>query len=436
MTINFFNITTQNNWRNVTIKKRKFFLIKFLLRKLALKHKYDLNTYKYWSLIVQALTKTFVLTSYSLQQNLKSFGKFLYKKIRIIQSFIKSLRFKITDLHNLKLLKFVSNLQFFNAWNSISMFTKGKNVDLFYIKLRESFLLNISNFNDFIQIKNDFGIYINFTEKSTKNFNFYVFQLYLKLYELEENLQWFNWRVFRSDIGVHKYLFYKEPVLVNFFKIVRAYGYQFWHKTQFKSVHTTGIKKFKLKKRWRFWREFKKCLLFDKSHIFIKFKWLHNHKRLFNHQFLESYSVAITSKLKQFYKKKTNRPRLFKFLTNIEYRLDILSIRVFKIRSLKWISILLYFGYITVNLKKKRRYYILQLDDLIFGWFLFKNYLFLFQLIKRLNKPKKLYNFLEFESFLNSFICLSFPIKNIYKNSSSDHLMCKKFIKYMYLKSY
>ena len=69
------------------------------------------------------------------------------------------------------------------------MFTKGKNVDLFYIKLRESFLLNISNFNDFIQIKNDFGIYINFTEKSTKNFNFYVFQLYLKLYELEENLQ-------------------------------------------------------------------------------------------------------------------------------------------------------------------------------------------------------------------------------------------------------
>jgi len=337
-----------------SIKKRKYFLVKSLLNKLILKKKYDLKTYKCWFLIVQALTKTFVLTSYSLNQNLIYFSRFFYKKIRQVQSVIKILRSKIQKLHNLNLLKSVSNSQFFNIWNLISIFSKDKDLNLFNIKLREYFLSNTNHFDDIIRIKNDFGIDVQFVEKPINEFNLYLFLFYLKLYELEERLQWFNWILFRSEISTSPYIFYKAPILINFLKTLRTCGYQVWHKYQFKELHSVRIRKFKLKKKWRFWREFKKCLLFDKFHIFVKFKWLHNHKRLFNHQFLESYSVVIASKLKQFYKKKINRPRLFTFLTSIEYRLDILSMRMFKIRSFKWICILLYFGYITVNLKKKK----------------------------------------------------------------------------------
>jgi hypothetical protein len=64
--------------------------------------------------------------------------------------------------------------------------------NLFNIKLKALFLSNISHFDIFIQLKDDFGIHIKFTEDSKNNFNLYLFQLYLKLYELEECLQWFN----------------------------------------------------------------------------------------------------------------------------------------------------------------------------------------------------------------------------------------------------
>jgi len=429
-------VISRNNLRKITVKKRKFFLIKALLSKLVLKYKDDFKAHKQWFLIIQSMLKTFVLTSQSLQQNLASFSKFFYKKLRQIQSLIKILRPKIVKLYNFKLLQYVNNVAFFNTWTNIGTMAKPYSSDLFNTKLKALFLSNISHFDTFIQLKDDFGIHIKFIEESKDDFNLYLFQFYLKLYELEECLQWFNWIIFRSDTTEGPYKFYKETILIDFLKVVRTCGYQFWHKRHFKRMHSVSTKRFKLKKKWRFWREFKKYLLFDKSHIFVKFDWLYNNKRLLNHQFLESYSTAVTLKLKQFYKNKISKPRLITFLSNIEYRLDVLTLRIFKVKSIKWIWILLYFGYITINLKKKSRSYVLQRGDLIFGWFLLKNFLFVFRLTKRLNKPCKLYNFLEFESFLNTFICLRFPIKYIRDTSGDDRLISKKFIKYMYLKSY
>jgi hypothetical protein len=61
------------------------------------------------------MLKTFVLTSQSLQQNLDSFSKFFYKKLRQIQSLIKILRPKIVKLYNFKLLQHITNVAFFNT---------------------------------------------------------------------------------------------------------------------------------------------------------------------------------------------------------------------------------------------------------------------------------------------------------------------------------
>lgn len=219
-------------------------------------------------------------------------------------------------------------------------------------------------------------------------------------------------------------------------------------KKKFKSLYittskTNSLKKFKLKKKWRFWREFKQKLLFDKVHVLIKFKWLFNHKRLLNHQYLTDYSIHMQSKIKQIYKKKISKARLFSYLFNLGYRVDILSMRLFKIKSIKWVWFLLYFGYLTINLKKKKKNYIVQINDLIFGWFLLKNILLLRKLRTRFYKPKTLYYFLEYEPRINSFICLSLPVKskNIFTWQKinifdTDRLVSKKFIKHTYLKTY
>jgi len=136
------------------------------------------------------------------------------------------------------------------------------------------------------------------------------------------------------------------------------------------------------------------------------------------------------------YKKKTNKPRLLTFLNNLEYRLDTLSMRIFKIKSIKWVWILLYFGYLTVNFKRKKKSYILKKGDIIFGWFLFKNFGFIYRLRKRIYKSWKIFNFLEYEPFINTFVCLYLPVKNIKTAYEKDRLVSKKFVKYTYLKSY
>jgi len=74
----------------------------------------------------------------------------------------------------------------------IGTVTREYSSELFNTKLRLIFLSNVSHFDNFMQLKSDFGINLKFTEDGIKNFNLYLFQLYLKLYELEECLQWFN----------------------------------------------------------------------------------------------------------------------------------------------------------------------------------------------------------------------------------------------------
>jgi hypothetical protein len=119
-------------------------------------------------------------------KSLPMFGNFFYKKIRTLQLFIKGIRFKIRDVHNLKLLKYISENLFFKTLNSISILDVNYCSPPFEEKLRQLFSVSLHQFDIFLELKNDFAIAIKYEGGL---FNLYLFQLYLTLYELEAVLQ-------------------------------------------------------------------------------------------------------------------------------------------------------------------------------------------------------------------------------------------------------
>jgi hypothetical protein len=250
-------------------------------------------------------------------------------------------------------------------------------------------------------------------------------------------LQWCNWVFFRLHIDSSPYKFNCPYSLISFLETIQSFGYQFWHKKTFRTKNQKVVtKKFKLKKKWRFWREFKRYFLFDKTHMFIKFRWLHNYKRILNHQYAEAYCVDLKSKLSHIYRKKISKGRLFSYLLKFDYRIDILSTRIFNIKRIKWTWTLLYFGYLTINFKPVNRYYILKVNDIIFGFFLLANFNFFNKISFRRRNPRQLYCFLERELKINTFICLTPPLRYSSIISNKDRLISKKFIKYTYLSTY
>jgi hypothetical protein len=114
------------------------------------------------------------------------FGNFFYKKIRTLQLFIKCLRFKVQDIHNLKLLKYISENLFFKSLNCFSILEVNYCSPLFEKRLRQLFSTTPAQFDIFLALKNDFTIGINYDGES---FNLHLFHLYLTLYELEAVLQ-------------------------------------------------------------------------------------------------------------------------------------------------------------------------------------------------------------------------------------------------------
>ncbi len=426
----------KHRWLGFSKAKRQFFIIKVLHIKLLsckASNRYVLDCSLF---IAYQLMINFIPSGIGLRQNVTTFGRYFYKQIRELQTFIKLVRFHIKNFKNLKLLRTITQQTFFNTRNLITFWSCNTDNSLFIKELERCFSQNLKQLDVFFKIANYSGLKLDFLKTKSVDFNVYLFQLYLRLNDLEEILQWFNWVLFRSHVDKKVYRFYKPKFLISFALYVGKFGYDFWHKNRFKQLHAAPLKKFRLKKKWRFWREFKKFLLFDKNHVLIKFKWLYNHKRVLNHQYLASYSTTIKSKLTYIYKNKKQQPRLFTYLFNFEFRVDVLSMRIFKLKSIKWVWLLLFFGYLTVNSNKKNKSYILKIGDILFGFFLVKNRTFLTKLRLKFYKPRKLYSFLEYESCLNSFICLSTPIKYSRNVANEDRLVTKKFIKYTYLNTY
>lgn len=374
------------------------------------------------------------------------FGALFYKKIRGLQSFIIYLRSKIQGFFNLNALKYINQDSYITIYDNITLYNTDSNKSLdntFDSKVEKLFSLTSTRFKDYLDLKEKFGIVINFSKNDSNIFHTYLFIICLRLYHIEKRLQWLNTRLFKPA-NSDPYIFKIPYSITSFFKKVHIYGYDRLREWKFKVNSKHGdANKFKFKKKWRFWREFKRSLLYDKSHLLIRFKWLHNHKRILNQQYLSTYSINIQSKLKKVYNKKVSKAKFFSFLFNLEYRLDILSMRVFQIRSTKWVWLLLYFGYLTVNLNKKNRFYILKQGDILFGWLLLKNYKFFRKLRAYFRKPHLVYSYLEYEPSIKTFICLSSPFKysSIFNDrnrltTNLNRLITKKYIKYTFLRTY
>jgi len=145
-----------------------------------------------WSSLIKNLMPEFNLYQKSFSSVLLSFSRFFYKKIRTLQSFIKMLKFKIFDLHNLKLLQNVSEDVFYKSFNNISIFDVPQCSPLFKKKLSKLFPTEKekSTLDIFLDIQNCFAINIEYKKEDIdEDFNLYLFQLYLNLYELESCMQ-------------------------------------------------------------------------------------------------------------------------------------------------------------------------------------------------------------------------------------------------------
>lgn len=431
-------------WFKLPFKKRKELLHQLLKRQLF-NHSVIKKCAYSWTVIRSVLQFVFKGFNIVLNQNIISsfntISRYFYRIIRNLQQIMKSVLKNLKHSYKLKFLQAVTAEDFYKAMNSFQLLTPLININS---SLNLSFdnhikqLFSKSDFKLFIILKNKFKFNFKPVLNSKVDLNLYLFIFYLKIFSLEKVLQHINWYLFRFDIESQPYKFNIPYIFINFMQDVLGFGYKAWHLKTFPVVISNSISaKFKkLRKKWRFWREFRRSLMFDKSHVLIKFKWLHNHKRILRSQYLDIYSIRIQQKLRSLYHKQASKSRLFSFLFSLEYRIDILSLHLFNIRTIRLINLFLYFGYLTVNYKLVNKFYVLQTGDIIFGWFLYKNYNFLRSCRKHFYKRKNLYHYLEYEPELFTFICLGIPLRNAWNFYNKDRIISKKFVKYMYLRTY
>ena len=91
------------------------------------------------------------------------------------------------------------------------------------------------------------------------------------------------------------------------------------------------FKQYKLKKKWATWRLYKRFFLWKKKITFFsKLKWFFNYTRIIKKYYVKCYAFRNTSFLKTKYKislKQTSN-KIYNFLHDLEFRLDLTLIRI------------------------------------------------------------------------------------------------------------
>lgn len=125
--------------------------------------------------------------------------------------------------------------------------------------------------------------------------------------------------------------------------------------------------RWKLKKKWRFWRTFKFYFLRRKKNFyFLKINWLFNQKRIIWHQLSTIYGKNIKKKVYGNYKTKTLFNSKFGFiLRKLEVRLNILLLRMYFVKKLLQANFLIKYRQIEVNGLFKHKHYLINVGDLI-----------------------------------------------------------------------
>ena len=105
---------------------------------------------------------TFIPPSSNLRHSFVAFGRYFYKNIRELQTFIKALRFNIQNLYNLKLLRTVSQQTFFNTRNLITLWSFNHDNSIFIKELKRCFSKNLKDLDIFFKIAIYSGLKLDF----------------------------------------------------------------------------------------------------------------------------------------------------------------------------------------------------------------------------------------------------------------------------------
>jgi hypothetical protein len=102
------------------------------------------------------------------------------------------MRAKIPDIHSFKFLENISGQFFYDSWDSIVLFDSSTPTTACDTMLENILVEDTSYLKKLIAVNKDFGVTANFPSLFVADLNLCLFQYYLRLYELEKILQWFN----------------------------------------------------------------------------------------------------------------------------------------------------------------------------------------------------------------------------------------------------
>jgi ribosomal protein S4 len=127
------------------------------------------------------------------------------------------------------------------------------------------------------------------------------------------------------------------------------------------------FKKFRLKKKWRFWRNFKRFFLGQKKRkLFSKLKWMFAQKKIIWHQLASFYGKNVK---KLMYSKNQVKlafgTRFFNVLPLLELRLNIFILRARFASKLLEANTLINSGKILVNTLPKQKRYVVRIGDTV-----------------------------------------------------------------------
>ena len=146
----------------------------------------------------------------------------------------------------------------------------------------------------------------------------------------------------------------------------------------------------KLKKKWRFWRQFKFYFLkLKKKNFFFKLKWIFSQRKILWHQFAEYYGKGI--KHLAFIKNQSKRAfntNFFSILIRLENRINIILVRLSIFSKLLQANTYIANNKITVNNKLKSYNFLITVGDIIVCRNIFKSFF-----------NKKWFNFFKWRKF-------------------------------------
>lgn len=133
----------------------------------------------------------------------------------------------------------------------------------------------------------------------------------------------------------------------------------FWRKTFYSYI----IKKAKI------WQSFKRFFLWKKKINFLsRFSWLFNNLRILNRHYLKVYNFKNKKKFKAKYKLCLKNPgfKSYNFLSQLEFRIDLILVKVYFSTDIKKSQQLIFFKKVFINnIVKTQANYVLQVNDLL-----------------------------------------------------------------------